>query len=107
MKAPKVFVGLIVGTIAGIVDVIPMLMQGLSWDANLSAFSFWVISGVMIATSNLKMRGALKGIVISALVLIPAAVLIGWSNPMNLVPIGIMTLVLGGVSGYLIERFGE
>ena len=45
MKKPKILVGALFGAVAGIIDVIPMIMQSLTWDANLSAFALWVISG--------------------------------------------------------------
>ncbi|MFH1587246.1 MAG: hypothetical protein ABID38_05290 [Candidatus Diapherotrites archaeon] len=107
MKNKKILVGLGFGAVAGIIDVIPMVMQGLTWDANISAFALWVISGFLIATSNLKIHSALKGLIISALVLAPAAILIGWQEPFSLIPMGIMTVILGSLSGYFIEKFGQ
>ncbi len=81
-----------------------MYMQGLTWDANLSAFSLWVVSGFLIATSSLRINAIIKGILISFLVLIPCAFLIAWNNPFNLVPIAGMTLVLGGIVGFAVSR---
>ena len=106
MGVKKIQLGILLGICAGIVDVIPMIAQNLTWDANLSAFSFWVVSGFLIATSEIGMKGALKGIVVSFLVLLPVAILIGWKEPVSLVPIFIMTLILGAVVGYLIEKYG-
>ncbi|MFH0817357.1 MAG: hypothetical protein V1909_01855 [Candidatus Micrarchaeota archaeon] len=103
----KTQLGILLGTIAGVIDVIPMLAQNLTWDANLSAFSLWVVSGFLIASSSLKLNGALKGILISFLVLLPAAILIGWEEPISLVPIAVMTLILGSLLGYAIERYGK
>ena len=51
-KISKIKIGIILGVIAGIIDVIPMIFQKLTWDANLSAFSLWVIAGFMISTST-------------------------------------------------------
>ncbi len=96
--------GALLGLSAGIIDLIPMILQNLSWDANLSALSLWIISGFLISTSNIKINSVLKGIIISLLVLIPSAFLIGWSNPLNLLPIIMITLVLGGILGYIINR---
>lgn len=105
-KINKVTLGIVLGIIAGIIDVVPMVFQNLTWDANLSAFSLWVIAGFMIATSNLKLNGILKGILISFLILTPVAIIIGWQQPMSLIPIGIMTLILGSLLGYFIEILG-
>lgn len=96
--------GILFGIVAGIIDLIPMVLQKLTWDANLSAFSLWVISGFLIANSQIKLKGALKGIIISFLVLIPSAFLIGWKEPISLIPISIMTLILGALLGYFIDK---
>ena len=96
--------GVSLGIVAGILDTVPMVMQKLTWGANLSAFALWVVSGFMIATSKLKIRPALKGVLISFLILTPSAILIAWQDPTSLVPIGIMTLILGSLLGYFIEK---
>ncbi len=106
-KISKIKAGIIFGIMAGGIDVIPMIFQKLTWDANLAAFSLWVIAGFMISTSNLKINSVLKGILISCLLLLPSAILIGWKQPTSLIPIFIMTLILGGLLGYFINRFGE
>jgi hypothetical protein len=106
-KISKIKAGIIFGVIVGIIDVIPMIFLKLTWDANLSAFSMWVIAGFMISTSNLKINSVLKGILISFLLLIPSAVIIGWQQPTSLIPIFIMTIILGSLLGYFITFFGE
>jgi len=107
MNMKKTQLGILLGIIAGIIDVIPMLLQKLTWDANLSAFSLWVISGFLIATSNLKIKGVLKGIIISFLALLPSTFLIAWQEPFSLIPITIMTLILGSALGFLIDKYGK
>lgn len=99
--------GILFGIIAGIVDVIPMIFQKLTWDANISAFSLWVISGYLIASTNSKLNSLSKGIFISFLVLIPSAILIGSKEPFALIPIFIMTTVLGAMLGFLIDKFAK
>lgn len=100
----KAQLGILLGIMAGIIDVVPMILQKLTWEANLSAFSLWVISGFLIATTNIKVKGLIKGIIISFLVLTPSAVLIGWKEPFSLTPIFIMTLILGSALGFLIDK---
>ena len=104
MKNSQTTKGLLIGAIVGIVDLIPMIIQGLTWDANLSAFSMWVVAGFLVANTTLKINGALKGVTISFLVLIPSAILIGLKEPISLIPIFIMTLVLGSILGYLVDK---
>ncbi|MFH1563930.1 MAG: hypothetical protein ABIF11_11040 [Nitrospirota bacterium] len=106
-KQNKIVIGIAFGIIAGIIDVVPMILQRLTWDANLSAFAHWVIAGLIISTSNLKLKGALKGLLVSILLLIPVGILVAWKEPMNLIPMGIMTIILGSLLGYFIDKFGE
>jgi len=100
----KISIGIIIGVNAGIIDVIPMIIQGLTWDANISAFTMWVIVGFLTATIDLKLNPIIKGIFIAFLVLLPCAILIGWKEPISLIPIGIMTLILGGLQGFSINK---
>jgi hypothetical protein len=62
--------GISLGVVVGIIDVIPMLMQSLTWDANISAFLMWVAIGFILSITELKMNTILKGIMISFLVLL-------------------------------------
>ena len=101
----KVQLGITLGAIAGIIDVIPMVLQKLTWDANLSAFFLWVISGFLIATNNLNIKNITKGIFIPFLVLIPAAIIIGRQEPFSLIPIIITTLILGSALGFFMDKY--
>jgi hypothetical protein len=103
----KIIAGLVLGLAAGIIDVIPMILQKLTWDANLSALAMWIIAGFLISTSELKLNSILKGMLISFLILTPSAILIGWQEPMSLIPISIMTLVLGAFLGFTINKIGK
>ncbi len=92
------------GVVAGILDVIPMIIQKLSWDANISAFSMWVVIGFILSSIDIKITPVLKGIFVSFLILLPTAILIGWQEPISLLPISIMTLLLGGGLGFAIDK---
>ncbi len=100
----KIKIGLLFGIIAGVIDVIPMIMQNLTWDANISAFTMWIVVGFLIATIDLKINSIIKGILIAFLVLLPSAILIGWKEPVSLIPILIMTTILGGLLGFSINK---
>ena len=100
----KIKIGLLFGIIAGVIDVIPMIMQNLTWDANISAFTMWIVVGFLIATIDLKINSIINGILIAFLVLLPSAILIGWKEPVSLIPILIMTTILGGLLGFSINK---
>lgn len=103
----KIKMGIVLGVIAGVVDVIPMILQKLSWDANLSAFLFWVVCGILISTSEIKIKGAWKGIIIACLMILPTAIIVLKQEPKSLIPIGIMTIILGSAIGWIIEKCGR
>ncbi len=100
----KILIGIAIGTFAGIIDVIPMILQNLTWDANLSAFSMWVVIGFFVAVTEIGVRGVVKGLIISYLLIIPVSFIIGWKEPFSLVPILVMTTILGGLVGYFVNR---
>jgi len=100
-------IGIAFGTIAGILDVIPMILQKLSWDANISAFSMWVVVGLILSSIDFKLPSILKGIIVSFLILLPVAILIAWKEPISLLPISIMTLIIGGGLGFSINKIAK
>jgi len=103
----RIIIGILSGIVAGIIDVIPMILQNLTWDANISAFTMWIVVGFLIATIDLKINSILKGILTAFIVILPTAILIGWKEPASLIPIGIMTTILGGLLGLSINKIAD
>jgi hypothetical protein len=103
----NIVIGLLLGAVAGVLDVIPMMLQRLTWDANLSAFFLWIVSGFLLATSNLRLHPVLKGIVIPFICLLPNVFIIGWNEPLSLVPICVMTLILGALLGFAYGKLSK
>lgn len=99
----KTLAGLIAGFAAGIIDLIPMIIQDLTWDANLAAFSMWLAVGFFTAHTSFRIHPVLKGILIAFICLLPSAFIIGWSMPESLIGISAMTLILGAMTGLLVK----
>lgn len=105
----KVILGLILGAAAGIVDILPMLLQRLPAPAILSAAAQWLFLGLVISTCELGLPGWATGMVIGLAGTIPV-ILVAVSNP-ALTPQGdepktalimaTMSLVLGAAVGIL------
>ena len=95
--------GLLLGTAAGAIDVVPMLVQKLPLSADLSAFALWVVAGFFLSTSTLAIPVPFKGLLVSFLCLLPTAIIIGAEAPVSLVPIAIMTAVLGTILGWAVN----
>ena len=99
----KIIAGIVAGAIVGVIDVIPMIIQKLPWNANISAFSMWVVTGFLVATSSLKLPYILKSMLIALLLLEICTPLIGWQTV--LVPILPITIVLSILLGWMIGKF--
>ncbi|MBN2547174.1 MAG: hypothetical protein JXB50_15335 [Spirochaetes bacterium] len=100
----KIIIGIISGASAGVIDLIPMIVQKLPLTANFSAFIMWAIIGFLLSIIKWDINSFLKGIIISLLVLSPSAIIIGSNEPLSLIPIFIMTTVLGAVLGFIIDK---
>ena len=97
--------GLIWGAVAGILDVIPMLFMKLAWNADLAAFIMWVVAGLMVATTTLRLVPVLKGLLISFLILLPSLFIISANGLKGIIPIIVATLILGSLLGFVIGKW--
>lgn len=100
----KLFKALLLGLAAGIIDVIPMVFQGLSWEANVSALLHWLGLGVIITFARFPLSSWASGMVIALLTGIPIAVLAYPNDPASVIPIILFSVVLGGMLGYTSDR---
>jgi len=100
----KLVKALLLGTAAGILDVIPMLLQGLSWQANLSAFLHWLALGVIITFAKFPFAGWLSGLIIGTLTGIPIAVLTTATDATAWLPILASSVILGTTLGFMSEK---
>ncbi|MFA5112833.1 MAG: hypothetical protein WC529_00870 [Candidatus Margulisiibacteriota bacterium] len=103
----KLMTGLLIGAGAGLIDITPMLLAKMNWDANLSAFSLWVVVGFFVAAVDLNIQPVLKGLLIAFLTLLPSAVLIAGIQPVSLIPVTVMTLILGSLVGFLVGKYAK
>jgi Flp pilus assembly protein TadG len=96
----KLLKGIMFGAIAGLVDITPMILMKLPLSASLSAFSLWVVAGLLIASSDLKINKVARGIIIALLVFLPSAFIIAQNGLVVVFFPLVMTMVLGGLLGY-------
>lgn len=95
----------LLGTCAGIIDVVPMIAQGLNWYANTSAFIQWIILGIIITHIEIGIKGWLKGLVIAELCAIPIMIIVSMNGPAAVIPIIVMTAILGSCLGYFGDKY--
>jgi hypothetical protein len=88
-----------------VLDVIPMILQRLDWYANTSAFVQWLILGVIINHLQIGLKGWLKGCVVAVIAGIPIMILVAKSDVVSILPIAIMSVILGSLVGSVGEKF--
>jgi hypothetical protein len=100
----RILTGLILGLCAGIIDVIPMIVRHITWEANLSALSMWIVIGFFMAITQFSIKGMGKGLLLSFCILLPNLFIISWQNPLSLIPVISMTAILGCLIGLLFQK---
>ena len=98
----KIFVALIIGIIAGTIDVIPMIIQRIDKYACISAFVQWIVLGLIIPYVNWDIQPWLKGLIIAEISALPIMILVFVKEPKSLIPIMVFSAILGilvGISG--------
>ncbi len=94
-----IFIALLIGIGAGIIDVIPMLIQKMNKAANLSAFSHWVVLGLIIPFVSWGIAPWLKGLTIAELSAVPVLFMVGTEDKKAILPIVVMSALLGAAVG--------
>ncbi len=96
---------LLFGCTAAIIDVTPMLVMGLGWLENASAFLHWMGMGVIIAYLRMPLPGWVTGATAGILTGLPVGLLAMKSDPASIMPICASSLLLGAGLGHLTRKF--
>ncbi len=96
----NILTSFIIGIVAGIIDIIPMILSKQSKPATISAFLHWVALGLIIPFTDWGLPPWLTGIIIAELTAIPIMVLIYPKDPKAIIPMTIFSAVLGSGVGY-------
>ncbi len=95
----KLLIIISIGIIAGIIDVIPMVIQKLDKYANISAFVHWIVVTIFIAYIQIPIAPWLKGFLVAEMAAIPVMIQQLKDSPKSIVPIAIFSAVLGTLVG--------
>lgn len=96
----NILIAIIIGIVAGIIDVTPMIIMKLDKTANFSAFFHYFILGVIIPFVNWDIEPWLKGIIISSLAALPIMIIVYQKDKKALIPMSIFAIVLGAGIGF-------
>jgi len=88
-------IALMIGIIAGIIDIIPMILQKMDKYANLSAFIHWLVLGLIIPFVSWDIAPWLKGLIIAEISAIPILLIVVKEDKKAIIPITLMSAILG------------
>ncbi len=101
----NIFKAFFIGISAGILDSVPMILQGIDCYASASAFVHWTVLGLIIPFVKWNMPSWLKGLLIGELATLPIMIIILKGEPLTLIPVSIFSAVLGVLVGITGARF--
>jgi len=102
---PKLIAALLIGVAAGIIDITPMIMQKLNKHALWSAFTHWVILGFIISYIVIPVAPWLKGLIIGVVLSIPVLIIVSEKDKKSILPILMMSAILGVFVGIAAAKF--
>lgn len=94
---------LAIGMCAGAIDILPMLIGGLSWQENLSAFIHWMVLGLIIPFVNWPLIPCAKGVVIALSSAVPIILVV--KDTSAVFPILVSSVILGALTGLAGDKF--
>lgn len=100
-----ILIAIAIGLIAGLIDVIPMIIQKLDKSSNISAFIHYFALGLIIPFVNWDLTPWIKGILIALLTSIPFMVLVFPKDKKAIIPMIIFSLILGAGIGIAGAKF--
>jgi len=101
----KTFTILLIGLILGLLDLIPLFMAKAPLFNMISIIAFWLCTTLFIYKTRFFKNNALNGLIVSILLMIPIALAVSASNPKDFLPMMMMAIILGPISGVLLNKF--
>jgi len=98
-------IAILIGLAAGIIDVVPMIIQKLDTESCLSAFVHYLALGLIIPFVNWNSAPWLTGICISLLTALPVMILVYRKDRKAILPMLLFSILLGAGIGLAGAKF--
>lgn len=98
-------IAILIGFTAGLIDIVPMIIQKLDKRDIVSAFLHYFALGLIIPFVNWEIAAWLKGIVIALLTSIPIMTIVYPRDKKAIMPMLIFSLILGAGIGLAGAKF--
>lgn len=96
---------ILIGVVAGIIDIIPMFIKKLDRLFILSAFLFWCVNSFITSRVILIPNSTINGLCVTALLFLPLSFLIYRVDREAIIPVILTTTVLGLLVGFSMGYF--
>jgi len=100
----RLFASFAAGAVAGVVDVIPMIVLETSRAAMVAAFVHWLLLGFVITYLRLGLPGWLKGLLVGAAFSVPVIATLFESDASAVPQVAVMSALLGSALGFASSR---
>jgi hypothetical protein len=101
----KLLITFAIGLVAGLIDILPMMLRGVDRVQLASVFVHWFVATIFISYVVMPIPPIAKGALIGLLSALPALITYSASAPTRVLPVAAIAVVLGGAIGYLTNRF--
>lgn len=91
----NILIALIIGVAAGIIDITPMIIKKMDKAACWSAFTHWVVLGLIIPFVHWEIQVWLKGLIIGVISAIPIMIIVFPKDKKALIPMFFFSAILG------------
>ena len=98
-------IAILIGLVAGLIDVIPMIIMKLDKVANISAFTHYFVLGLIIPFVNWELTPWISGIIISTLTAIPIMIIVYPKDKKSIIPMIVFAIILGAGIGFAGAKF--
>ena len=98
-------IAILIGIVAGLIDVIPMIIMKLEKVANISAFTHYFVLGIVIPFVDWGLAPWITGVIISLLSALPIMIIVFPKDKKPLIPMTIFSIILGAGIGLAGAKF--
>lgn len=101
----NLLIAVFIGIVAGLIDVIPMIIMKLDKVANISAFTHYFVLGLIIPFVNWGLAPWISGVIISVLTAIPIMIIVYPKDRKSIIPMTVFAILLGAGIGLAGAKF--
>ncbi len=97
----EILIALLIGVIAGLIDIFPMVKRPIPRESIIATFAQWVLLGLVIPFVSWPTPTWLTGAILGLLGMAPSMIVAHKRNPSSVIPTAVFGVALGAGIGAL------